>query len=287
MPGYHPVKHLLLATDLGARCDRALALARLWQARLTVTHAIDIKATSSDQPAEARANAIKQRAASEIRRDFADHTDIDINYEIREGKPPQTVLDIAAARNCDMIVTGIARDDPFGSILLGSTTETIVHGAQAPVLVVKKKPHTPYSRVVIASDLSSASVPALGMAVGLFGSAELRLFHAFDMPFRGLADDKGSYESGMARQAHRDALAFLDMHAKQDAGGIAVEVAHGDPATRLAEYAAKHDIDLMITGAHGRSGFLSMLLGSVAQAILEQVGCDVMIVPGGNARPSN
>ena len=41
-----PPRHLLLATDLSARCDRAqdraLDLARAWKAKLTIVHALDV-----------------------------------------------------------------------------------------------------------------------------------------------------------------------------------------------------------------------------------------------------
>jgi universal stress protein family protein len=46
----------------------------------------------------------------------------------------------------------------------------------------------------------------------------------------------------------------------------------------LLEYAEKENIDLIIVGTRGRSGFKKLLLGSVASAVVKYAHCPVMVV---------
>jgi nucleotide-binding universal stress UspA family protein len=57
----------------------------------------------------------------------------------------------------------------------------------------------------------------------------------------------------------------------------------GDPATKLSELVARHGIDLVAVGTHGRTGIMHVLLGSTAADIAEQVPCDVLIAPSRGA----
>src|SRR5690606_4727482 len=116
------------------------------------------------------------------------------SFDIRVGTPRDVVLDAAAREDTDMIVTGIAREDVYGSDRLGGLVPELAKHANAPVLVVKKRITTAPRRVVVASDLTDTSHAALDLALGLFEPAQLTLFNAFDLPYRGLAGDKTELE---------------------------------------------------------------------------------------------
>ncbi|CAK7260446.1 MULTISPECIES: universal stress protein [unclassified Shinella] len=281
-----PPRHLLLATDLSARCDRAqdraLDLARAWKAKLTIVHALDV--VSMTAAASTVLAAARRRASNHLDREFADVGDIAWDVDIREGEPADVILAVARERKCDMIVTGIAGNDALGHMLVGGTTASVVRQAGLPVLVVKKRARQAYRRIVVASDLSEASAGALQMGALLFPPSCVTLFHAFDMPFRSFLDDKDGSEQGRANLARKDAKTFLASHLPEGGEDVGIQVAHGDPATLLAEFAVREDIDLLLSGTYGRTGLLGALIGSVAEALLDGVECDVMIVPGRGAR---
>lgn len=279
-------RHLLFATDLSARCDRArdraMALAGAWKARLTVVHALDVLDAPNDQPSRPVLAGAAGRAEELLRADFADVAGLDIEFEVGTGRPGEVVLDIAAAKGCDLVVTGIAGNDPMGQSLLGSAIAIIARAATMPVLVVKKRPREPYRRITVASDLSEASKPALRAAQRLFPTADLTLLHVFDMPFRMLADDREGYRERSRLAAVAEAGAFLaGAEMASSAPAPRILAMHGDPASCIADHAAREAIDLVVAGTHGRTGLLNMLLGSVASAILDETPCDVLIVPGG------
>lgn len=51
------------------------------------------------------------------------------------------------------------------------------------------------------------------------------------------------------------------------------------PAPAVLEYAASHDVDVIVTGTHARRGISRLVLGSVAEEIVRHAGCAVLTVP--------
>jgi nucleotide-binding universal stress UspA family protein len=65
-----------------------------------------------------------------------------------------------------------------------------------------------------------------------------------------------------------------------DGSGTAIErrAAAGDPASVLVEVTRDVDADLLIVGRRGADFVTRTLLGSVAQRVVEQASCDVLVV---------
>ncbi len=49
-------------------------------------------------------------------------------------------------------------------------------------------------------------------------------------------------------------------------------------AAAIVGYSEQHDIDLIVIGTRGRSGFKKLLLGSVASGVATYAHCPVMVV---------
>jgi nucleotide-binding universal stress UspA family protein len=52
----------------------------------------------------------------------------------------------------------------------------------------------------------------------------------------------------------------------------------GDPSSEIAEYAKKHQIELIVMGSHGHSALGSIVLGSVTSRVLASTTVPVLIV---------
>jgi nucleotide-binding universal stress UspA family protein len=52
----------------------------------------------------------------------------------------------------------------------------------------------------------------------------------------------------------------------------------GDPATEIVRYAADAGIDVIVIGTHGRTGTDHAELGSVAEKVMQQAPCSVLVV---------
>lgn len=271
--------NILLATDLGPRTDRAqdraLGLAKAWGARLTVVHALDALDAPNDQPARPTADGAKARAFRMLREQFEN----DVDVVVTEGKPDEVILQAAREKAADLIVTGVAGNDPIAQSLFGSATSTLIRKGGLPVLVVKKRGTVPYRRVVVATDLSDASAVALKLAAHLFDPSMITLLHVIDAPFGRFLEDRELYEQKLKSGVVDDARKFADAHLGSDAAGLTIEVASGDPSVLVADYAAQTDTDIVFAGTIGRTGIMSVLMGSVAVALVDEVPCDLLIVP--------
>jgi len=52
----------------------------------------------------------------------------------------------------------------------------------------------------------------------------------------------------------------------------------GDPATELVRFAADAGMDLIVMGTHGRTGVERILMGSVAEKVMRDAPCSVLVV---------
>jgi nucleotide-binding universal stress UspA family protein len=55
-------------------------------------------------------------------------------------------------------------------------------------------------------------------------------------------------------------------------------VLEGDPASEIVDYARDAGIDLIVMGTHGRSGLERLLMGSVAEKVMREAPCSVLVV---------
>ncbi len=287
----HPgvAQKVLLATDLGARGDRALeravALARHDGAHLTVLHVFeDMEASAAAvAPAASAAHAppdaaaiMRRRIRQGLRADLGDRLDR-ATLMVEEGNPAEVIERVATELHVDVIVTGIARESPFSTrpVVLGKTVEYLLRRLPAPILIVRNRVREPYRHIVVATDFSAPSGHALQMALRFFPEQTLHLLNAStDQP-------AGDFE---ARRAAHDAqfATFLSSVFLPD--GDRERLVHitepGIPQQVVRDYVQANDADLVVLGTRGRGAVLEALLGSSAKSILSTLPCDALIVRG-------
>jgi nucleotide-binding universal stress UspA family protein len=61
----------------------------------------------------------------------------EIKTELIEGSPAEAIINVAATRNSKLIVMGSRGMGSLGSLLLGSTSQSVVSQAPCPVLIVR------------------------------------------------------------------------------------------------------------------------------------------------------
>jgi nucleotide-binding universal stress UspA family protein len=59
----------------------------------------------------------------------------------------------------------------------------------------------------------------------------------------------------------------------------------GDPAAEIVRYASEAGLDLIVMGTHGRTGTDRLLMGSVAEKVLRDAPCSVLVVKLPRATP--
>ncbi|MBO0799111.1 MAG: universal stress protein [Blastocatellia bacterium] len=278
---------ILLATDLSCRCDRALdratMLAAEWKARLVVLHALQRPVQETGQtgmPSWRRPVSARDLARQQVIRDMRDAQGIDLDVLVEEGDPATQILEVVERLGCDLIVTGVARDETLGRILLGTTVEALTRKASVPVLVVRSRPRSTYRSVVVATDFSEGSRTALEAALALLPATQLSIFHAFGIPYESMIENRQAVREAAAREAMAESKAFLAATPAlaESKRHIDIFCEYGDASDLLQDLVQTHGIDLVALGTKGRSGAVHMLLGSVAHKLLSMLPVDALVV---------
>src|SRR5687768_14745425 len=85
----------------------------------------------------------------------------------------------------------------------------------------------------------------------------------------------------VSRPGEHDAAGALPAAAAELGPGLETitRCVAGPPARSIVRYAVHANIDLIVMGTHGRTGFSHALLGSVAEAVVRLASCRVLTVP--------
>jgi nucleotide-binding universal stress UspA family protein len=199
---------------------------------------------------------------------------------VERGEPADVILRAARVHRCDLIVTGIARNETLERLGLGTTIDQLLKRSATPLLIAKQKVHDPYSNIVVATDFSESSRHALHFAMTLFPDEILSILHAYDAPVPPTMADPAHYLEEYRKMAALDLAAFLARSSipekrRQD---FRILLEHGYPCPLIQQLVRDQNVDLVIIGTHGRSALLNILIGSTARDILSLVPCDALVV---------
>ena len=283
---------ILFATDLSARCDRALDRAALISSergkRLVILHAIEDGPSASDM-LDSQADDGTHDPVDQVRRDLIREVSDVVQAAtvvIERGTAAESITRAARHEGAELIVLGIARGDLLGRYILGNTVDQLIRGAPAPLLIVKARARAPYRHIVVATDFSESSRQALETAMRLFPQRRVMVFHAFEPMMEGLISDVGGYRRDARAAALAEGARFINETPVPD-GALAPElhVERGEPAQLLRNYVSRGDADLVVIGSHGRSALFEIFVGSVAKRIIEHLPCDALLVRDRQAVP--
>jgi nucleotide-binding universal stress UspA family protein len=142
-----PMKKILLATDGSENSrhalDEALELAQAAGATVTIVYVRHTPLPVLGDPFYQRSLSAELRRANEavtVASAVADSLDVQAETEVLEGDPAGRILELARARDVDLIVVGSRGLGPIAGALLGSVSREVVHRADRPVLVAARRP---------------------------------------------------------------------------------------------------------------------------------------------------
>lgn len=155
------IETILYTTGLGPGAPyvfrHALALARQYQARIVVVHAVEplsafgqslveqyISHDDSEAMHRKAQETVKAQIQGRIEQLCAKECSVATecqnlvnSIQVIEGYPAQVILDAAEDCSADLIVMGSHRRSMIGEVVLGSTTRKVLHSATMPVFVVR------------------------------------------------------------------------------------------------------------------------------------------------------
>ncbi len=148
---------------------------------------------------------------------------------------------------------------------------------------------TEWKRICCAVDLGEPSRMAMEEATELAKrlGAELTLVYVVvpRPPVVGEVLVAGNDGSGISLPEAEARLARWRVDAEVRAGAtVRSLVLAGDPADEIVRCARNERSDLVVVGTHGRKGLRRLMLGSVAERVVRECVCPVMVVHDGAAR---
>lgn len=143
-------------------------------------------------------------------------------------------------------------------------------------------------RIVVATDFSDGSDAALEPAFGLARrlDAGLEVVHVLDPSILTAPPGLGSIALADAPALVEEIDRALAQRAERAQSlGVPCEtkVLEGFPSSEIVRHAQKVGADLIIMGTHGRTGLAHVVLGSVAERVVQRATCPVMVVPSPRA----
>ncbi|MGY1700542.1 universal stress protein [Geodermatophilus sp. SYSU D00766] len=232
---------------------------------------------------------VRSRMAAEAA-DVAASTGTDavpVHPEVRFGHPVQQLVD--AAGEDRLLVVGSRGRGPLRGALLGSVSQQCAQYARGPVAVVRDDESThgavlwqgTGSRVLVGVDGSAESVAAVRFAAAeaRLRGAELHVVHAWTDTVSGYGGPPWAVPGTTLRE-QADVVLRTTVHEAWQGRtpdlqlrAETVEGVDWDVLTELADSA-----DLLVVGSRGRTGWSSLLLGSVGLRCLTYSPCPVAVV---------
>lgn len=213
---------------------------------------------------------------------------VETSSSVRSGARPHQIIQAAEEFEADLLVLGSEGLSGLAAFLLGTVAQSVAQHANCSVLVARE-PRNDLRRVALAVDESEQATRAVDMALDLPLPPESQMkvitvvpHHA---PFPGIAPDdpvgfRREVES-IRRQRHRDGNELVERVADRfRAAGrnVAATVAEGDAAANILKLADEERADLIIAGARGVSLIRGLLVGSVADRLLKNARCSILLV---------
>jgi nucleotide-binding universal stress UspA family protein len=221
--------------------------------------------------------------------------------EVRVGEPDEEIVRVATEYRADLIVVG--RPAPRAGVWgrLGTTAQRVLRRATVPVLLAAEVPARAPSRLLVGVDDSDLIDPVLGWTRFLIErfTADAVVMHVvhpmqFDrstVTTRGLSRVAGSPgdESPIEDEPPiRDARRWLGEQIEDrldvSPGGsslrerVTLHAVEGLPAAALVEEATGRGSELVIVGSRGAGTARRLLLGSVAEGVLRDSPCPVLVI---------
>lgn len=207
-----------------------------------------------------------------------------VSTHIATGEPFVEIVRRSRAMEAELILLGRHGRRPFRDLLIGSTATKVVRHSDLPVLVVSGSASEPYQRPLLATALDDASGRTLAFLHRLLPptTSSGTIVHAFNAPFAGFvapsfsSRERIEWEAHFRREAEAGLRAFLAGRNQPPFDWTQV-LRRGDPRVIIQSEIVRRRADVVALGTHARTGVAHALVGSVAEWVMAEAECDVLI----------
>ena len=274
------MRSVVAGVDLSAMgrrvADRARIVAEEAGTDLQLVHVLEPLKEAMIDPGLASLMRDHQRAEAEKLAEWCrGRTDIDVDLDIVKGSPSWELA--SRAKRAALVVVGSSSIDAFTA---GPITRRLARKATSDILTVRRQPRVPYRRILAAVDFSEASRIAVERALALFPDADITVLYSLPSRFDPLLSEAGLFPEevdasrGARLEAANDRMAEF---AQAWSGDLRTLVADGPPTETVDEVVRRRNADLVVVGSRGAKATRMVILGTIAEGILIQAPCDVLV----------
>jgi nucleotide-binding universal stress UspA family protein len=208
------------------------------------------------------------------------------------GSPFDEICLLAQKIPVDLILMPTHGRTGLKHVVLGSTAERVVRHSPCPVLVVRERTaqsktasRLTVKKILVPVDFSECSREGLRYAIRFANHfrAKIILLHATYLGYIYSSEGTALYDvRGLQKAARENSQRQMRKFIRgAKFGSVKYETAFtdGSPGLDICAFAKSHNIDLIITSTHGRTGLKHVLIGSVAEQVVRRATCSVLVVP--------
>ncbi len=264
-------------SSMGRRvADRARLVAEHESLELHLVYVLEPVDEAMIDPSHARLMRDHQkREANKLKEWMAERSAVPVELEVVTGSPSWTLAH--RAKSAALLVIGSSSIDNFSA---GPTARRLARKALVDTLIVRRQPRVPYRKVIAAVDFSEQSRAAVDHALEHFPEAEVMILYALPARFDPLLADAGLFQEEVtASRSHRLKMAAerMEEFGARWGGAVKTLVVDGPPVSTIEETLRRRGADLVVVGCRGATATRMVLLGNVAEGLVEGAPCDVLV----------
>lgn len=211
--------------------------------------------------------------------------ELKFSFKVLSGVPHEKIIEVANKEKADFIVMGKRGLGLKDRILVGSNTIKVLQRSQVPVLTVKRRGEkTPptIKQILVPFDVSEKFDSALKYAVSLGKTFNgivsvvyvLELIsYPYEFPIKILNEIRDTYDNELKNK-------IAEIYSQE---GNKVKIKHKviesiNPYLGIIRYAEDQKPDLIVMNTHGRKGIKKIMLGSVAEKVIQEAPCSILAI---------
>lgn len=203
---------------------------------------------------------LMNRRKSQIEELKAKYVDSDFTFSatIKMGNAFKGISESINEENPDLVIMGSKGASGMEEVLIGSNTEKVVRTATCPVITIKSAIHPDdLKKIVFASDFRENNEEIASRMKRLQALLDAQLYFV-------VINTPGNFET--SRESVKRIKAFAN---KFDFANVTAEIYNSNSEENgIIEFAEDVKADLIAMVTHGRTGFLHLITGSIAEDVV-------------------
>lgn len=209
--------------------------------------------------------------------DIAKEEKASVISNVEQGEVYETIVDVAEAENCDLVVLGRKGLGDLERMLMGSVTARVIAHSEKDILVVPRDVKLSTDKILLAVDGSAHSDAALDRALHFARTfkGSLTAVSVVDIYPEFYAEAPEVVENMEKKSVEM----VVRVREKVEKSGLKVEtkVLRGSAAEEIVGLAREIGAGVIFMGSRGRSGLKKLLMGSVAEKVIGLAPCPVLV----------